>query len=54
MLVIQQGMVYKILHWNDKENPHPKNLLTGFSYGQDIVKGKAVPLQAWSGRVPGS
>jgi len=37
MLAIQQGVLYKILHQNDREIPHDKNLLTGFPYGQDMV-----------------
>jgi len=37
MLTIQKGVVYKILHRNDREIPHTKNLLTGFAYGQDMV-----------------
>lgn len=37
MLAIQQGVVYKILHRNNLEIPHDRNLLPGFPYGQDMV-----------------
>lgn len=33
----KRSVFNKILHWNDREIQCTKNLLTGFSHGQDMV-----------------